>query len=168
MFIPPRIWARAISGARAHGPRHCMPTLLAGKLKSSGLAFIFGVVARRAWLKTSRLMVEIWMIFKHHGKPSWTIDWTIFNHWCFFEIWFAHSKVPSGLLQGLWILPRRCRFQVLLYPRNIAGGLFTNVFLCWFCFLANWRTGVEPKNHRSSEWSAGPAGGRQEQLYKID
>jgi len=42
-----------------------MPTLLAGKLKSSGLAFIFGVV--------------------------------------------------------------------LLYPRNIAGGLFTNVFLCWFC-----------------------------------
>lgn len=26
--------------------RHCMPTLLAGKLKSSGLAFIFGVVAR--------------------------------------------------------------------------------------------------------------------------
>ena len=71
------------TGARA--PRHCMPTLLAGKLKSSGLAFIFGVVARRAWLKTSRLMVEIWMIFQHHGKPSWTIDWTIFNHWCFFR-----------------------------------------------------------------------------------
>lgn len=50
---------------RKSGKLHCMPTLLAGKLKSSGLAFIFGVV--------------------------------------------------------------------LLYPRNIAGGLFTNVFLCWFC-----------------------------------
>lgn len=51
---------------RKSGKLHCMPTLLAGKLKSSGLAFIFGVV--------------------------------------------------------------------LLYPRNtLAGGLFTNVFLCWFC-----------------------------------
>ena len=97
----------------------------------------------------------------HHGpwiEPYSTIDWCFFSRFDLLILKF----LPDYVLQGLWILPRRCRFQVLLYPRNIAGGLFTNVFLCWFCFLANWRTGVEPKNHRSSKWSAGPAGGRQE------
>ena len=82
-----------------------MPTLLAGKLKSSGLAFIFGVVARLKSMGARPSAGEVGRRISDLDPPT---DG-------------AAGGTPS--------------YEVLLYPRNTLAGGVLQVFLCWFLIL---------------------------------